>query len=64
LEHRATNSTFPHQAIADQFDGEDQFESYRRLGREVALEALERADGDPGRSDSLSRLQPSPTNVP
>jgi hypothetical protein len=32
---------FPHESTSDQFYGEDQFDSYRRLGREVAESAFE-----------------------
>ena len=42
LQYRASHSLFPHEATGDQFYGEDQFESYRRLGREVALDAFDR----------------------
>jgi hypothetical protein len=42
LQYRASHAAFPHEATGDQFYGEDQFESYRRLGREVALDAFDR----------------------
>ena len=42
LQYKATHPTFPHETTGDQFYGEDQFESYRQLGRDVALEAFER----------------------
>lgn len=35
-QYKASHPTFPHESTGDQFYGEDQFESYRRLGREVA----------------------------
>jgi hypothetical protein len=35
LQYRASHPTFPHQATANQFFSEDQFESYRRLGYHV-----------------------------
>ena len=31
---------FPHETTGDQFYGEDQFESYRRLGHDVASQAF------------------------
>jgi hypothetical protein len=41
LQYKALHPTFPHESTGDQFYGEDQFESYRSLGREVALEAFQ-----------------------
>jgi hypothetical protein len=37
---------FPHESTSDQFYGEDQFDSYRRLGREVAGSAFESFNGE------------------
>ena len=34
------NDAFPHQSTADQFFDESQFESYRRLGYEVATRSI------------------------
>ena len=36
LQYKSSHPDFPHESTSDQFYGEDQFESYRRLGREVA----------------------------
>lgn len=36
LQYKASHPDFPHESTGDQFYGEDQFESYRRLGREIA----------------------------
>lgn len=36
---------FPHESTSDQFYGEDQFDSYRRLGREVAESAVKSFNG-------------------
>lgn len=36
LQYKASHPDFPHESTGDQFYGENQFESYRRLGREVA----------------------------
>lgn len=41
LQYKASHPTFPHESTANQFYGEDQFESYRRLGAAVARQALE-----------------------
>ncbi len=40
LQYKAAHPTFPHESTADQFYREDQFESYRRLGQEVAGEVF------------------------
>jgi hypothetical protein len=37
---------FPHESTSDQFYGEDQFDSYRRLGREVAGSAFNSFNGE------------------
>ncbi|MGE0815020.1 MAG: hypothetical protein AB7O28_04240 [Vicinamibacterales bacterium] len=39
-QYQSTHPLFPHESTGDQFYGEDQFESYRRLGRQVAAEAI------------------------
>jgi hypothetical protein len=41
LQYKASHAHFPHESTGDQFYGEDQFESYRRLGGAVAAEAFE-----------------------
>lgn len=46
LQYKASHPAFPHEATGDQFYGEDQFESYRSLGREVTLAAFEEATLD------------------
>jgi hypothetical protein len=43
MQYKASHREFPHETTGDQFYGEDQFESYRGLGREVALTAFETA---------------------
>jgi len=40
MQYKATHPDFPHEATSNQFYGEDQFESYRWLGREIAKETL------------------------
>lgn len=47
LQYKACHPTFPHESTANQFYGEDQFESYRRLGAAVARRALEHLGGAP-----------------
>ncbi len=42
---------FPHQSTADQWFGESQFESYRKLGEHIVLSVLRSAAEDPGTVD-------------
>jgi Patatin-like phospholipase len=44
IEYRSRFADFPHQSTADQFFGESQFESYRRLGLHVVRDAFECVD--------------------
>lgn len=39
-QYRSVHPSFPHETTADQFFSEDQFESYRRLGRHVVRHCL------------------------
>jgi hypothetical protein len=41
MQYQALNPDFPHESTGDQFFTESQFESYRKLGLTVGLEALE-----------------------
>ncbi len=41
-QYRKANPAFPHECTGDQFYSEDQFESYRSLGREAGMEAFGR----------------------
>ncbi len=36
LQYKSSHPSFPHETTSDQFYGEDQFESYRSLGRDIA----------------------------
>jgi hypothetical protein len=45
-EYKDSHPSFPHETTADQFFSEPQFESYRMLGRSIALDAF-RQLGDP-----------------
>lgn len=38
-QYKSSHPSFPHESTGDQFYGEDQFESYRRLGQDVGLDA-------------------------
>ena len=39
-QYKSSHPDFPHESTGDQFYGEDQFESYRRLGREIGDEVF------------------------
>ena len=41
LQYKAAHPAFPHESTGNQFYGEDQFESYRKLGKEVATRTFE-----------------------
>lgn len=49
LQYKSSHADFPHETTGDQFYGEDQFESYRELGRDIASQVFEtmRDDRDP-----------------
>lgn len=44
LAYGVRSPTFPHESTGDQFFGESQFESYRKLGEHVAMTVFDRAD--------------------
>lgn len=44
-QYKATHPTFPHETTGDQFYGEDQFESYRSLGRDIAEKVFASVSG-------------------
>ena len=54
LQYKSSHPAFPHETTGDQFYGEDQFESYRHLGRAIALEAFGAVQA--GHSPDLSTL--------
>jgi len=43
MQYKSSHGDFPHETTGDQFYGEDQFESYRQLGRDVASEVFDLA---------------------
>ncbi len=43
LQYKASHPTFPHETTGDQFYSEDQFESYRHLGYEIASQTFKAA---------------------
>ncbi len=40
MQYKETHPDFPHEATSNQFYAEDQFESYRCLGKAITAEAL------------------------
>ena len=44
LQYKSAHETFPHETTGDQFYGEDQFESYRLLGKDVAVKTFTPVD--------------------
>jgi hypothetical protein len=56
LQYKASHPTFPHESTANQFYKEDQFESYRALGKEITLKALGPVADIPRLVDIVARL--------
>jgi len=54
LQYRASHPLFPHESTGDQFYGEDQFESYRQLGREIARKTFEPVVSESGERDFVT----------
>ena len=57
---------FPHESTSDQFYGEDQFDSYRRLGREIAGSAFKLFNGKTdfmAIADQLLEKFPPPSKI-
>jgi Patatin-like phospholipase len=57
LQYKAAHPTFPHESTGNQFYKEDQFESYRGLGKEITLQAFAPAAGIPGLAEAAGRLE-------
>jgi hypothetical protein len=64
LQYKAIHPAFPHETTGDQFYGEDQFESYRHLGREVALDAFGSLRDGPHVSAIASMMVGHPSGPP
>jgi len=48
LQYKSTHATFPHESTGNQFYTEDQFESYRHLGRDIAMQTFAGFSHDAG----------------
>ena len=56
LQYKSTHPTFPHESTGNQFYGEDQFESYRLLGKDVARTTFASADATSDMPAIVERL--------
>ena len=45
--YKSSSPAFPHESTSDQFYGEDQFESYRHLGRDIGYEVFGAYSSEP-----------------
>jgi patatin-like phospholipase len=55
-QYKSSHHDFPHETTGDQFYGEDQFESYRRLGRDIANEVFKSFDKSLSLADAAVAL--------
>jgi len=55
-QYKSSHPEFPHESTGDQFYGEDQFESYRHLGRDVASEVFAALKGEPSLVDAVMKI--------
>ena len=58
LQYKASHPTFPHETTGDQFYGEDQFESYRHLGRDDRARGVWTASSIAGGSEKAGQGSP------
>jgi len=56
-QYKSSSPAFPHESTGDQFYGEDQFESYRHLGREIGHEAFGLYANEPTLLDVAKKLR-------
>jgi hypothetical protein len=56
-QYKSSQPDFPHETTGDQFYGEDQFESYRHLGRDIGFEVFGPFAGEPHLVDIAQRLR-------
>ncbi|MEO8256694.1 MAG: hypothetical protein ABI868_05035 [Acidobacteriota bacterium] len=56
-QYKSSHPTFPHESTGDQFYGEDQFESYRHLGRDIGFEVFGPLTGEPSLASAALKLR-------
>ena len=55
---KSSHPTFPHESTGDQCYAEDQFESYRRLGRDIGREVFAALKGEPSLVSAVMKIHP------
>jgi hypothetical protein len=58
-QYKSSHPNFPHESTGDQFYGEDQFESYRRLGRDIGSEVFGAFAHEPSLMSAALKLRAS-----
>jgi hypothetical protein len=56
-QYKSSHPEFPHESTGDQFYGEDQFESYRHLGRDISWEVFGPFSREPSLVSAALKLQ-------
>ena len=59
LQYKSSHPEFPHESTGDQFYAEDQFESYRHLGRDLGYEVFGPLAGEPTLVAAAGKLHAS-----
>ncbi len=55
-QYKSSHPEFPHESTGDQFYGEDQFESYRHLGRDIGHEVFDALKDEPSLIAAVMRI--------
>ena len=58
-QYKSSHPAFPHESTGDQFYGEDQFESYRHLGRDIGREVFAALKGEPSLVSAVMKIHPT-----
>jgi hypothetical protein len=61
-QYKSSHPDFPHETTSDQFYGEDQFESYRRLGRDIGKEVFGPLRGESSLVSAALKLRAAERN--
>ena len=62
-QYKSSNPLFPHESTGDQFYGEDQFESYRHLGRDIGSKVFEPYANEPTMIGLAARLRAAQSKI-